>query len=56
MAGPWVFYGHRLESLLELQMSNKIILGWEATVKLDLAKLVEGTEPEQKATTRQGLA
>lgn len=56
MAGTSVFYGHWLESLLELQKSNKIIPGCEAIVKPDLAKLAEGMELEQKVTTRQGLA
>jgi len=56
MAGTSAFCGHWSESLLELQKSNKIILGWEATVKLDLAELAEATELEQKTTTRLGLA
>lgn len=56
LVGTSVFYVQWLESLLEAQRSNKIILAREATVKLDLAKLAEETELEQKVTTRQGLA
>lgn len=53
LIGTSVFYVRWLESLLEAQ---KIILAREAVVKLDLAKLAEETELEQKVTTRQGLA
>lgn len=56
LVGTSVFYVQWLESLLEAQRSNKIILAREATVKLDLSKLAEETELEQKVTTRQGLA
>lgn len=56
MAGTSVFYGHQLQSLLELQRSNKIILGWKAIVMPDLAKPDEEAELQQKVTTRQGLA
>lgn len=56
MAGASVFDGHQLEFLLELQKNNKIILGWEAIVMLDLVKQAEGMELEQQVTARQGLA
>ncbi|RMC11522.1 hypothetical protein DUI87_11641 [Hirundo rustica rustica] len=48
LVGISVFYVLWLESLLEAQKSNKIIPAREAIGKLDLAKLAEETELEQK--------
>lgn len=46
LVGTSVFYVRWLESLLEAQKSNTIILAREAIRKLGLAKLAEETELE----------